>query len=157
MKKILLEEDTMQWEMAELNRLKQDKNRKYNCPVQLAMYSQTIEVTLYLTSGSYFPYGNSLSITLVASKENVLLGTVKGILRAPGPGYIVDGFCVHPNLLRPRRTSPSSECDANTRHHCPPISEATSLDSSTCDGSPNAINYHPRRDALSAPGSPSTL
>jgi hypothetical protein len=49
MKKILLEEDTMQWEMAELNRLKQDKNRKYNCPVQLAVYSQTVEVTLYLT------------------------------------------------------------------------------------------------------------
>jgi hypothetical protein len=49
MKKILLEEDTMQWEMAELNRLKQDKKRKYNCPVQLAVYSQTVEVTLYLT------------------------------------------------------------------------------------------------------------
>jgi hypothetical protein len=43
------EEVTMQWEMAELNRLKQDKNRKYNCPVQLAVYSQTVEVTLYLT------------------------------------------------------------------------------------------------------------
>jgi hypothetical protein len=39
----------MQWEMAELNRLKKDKNRKYNYPVQMAMYSQTVEVTLYLT------------------------------------------------------------------------------------------------------------
>ena len=122
MKKILLEEDTMQWEMAELNRIKQDKNRKYNCPVQLAMYSQTIEVTLYLTSGSYFPYGNSLSITLVNSKENVVSGTVQEILRAAGPVDIVAGSCVHPNLFRPRRTSPSSECDANTGRHCPPIS-----------------------------------
>jgi hypothetical protein len=52
---VLLEvtEVTMQWEMAELNRLKQDKNRKYNCPVQLAVYSQTVEVTLYLTFGLF--------------------------------------------------------------------------------------------------------
>ena len=49
MKKILLEEDTLQWEIGELNRLKKDKNRKYNCPVQLAVYSQTVEVTLCLT------------------------------------------------------------------------------------------------------------
>jgi hypothetical protein len=40
----------MQWEMAELNRLKQNKNRKYSWPGQLAVYSQTVEVTLYLTS-----------------------------------------------------------------------------------------------------------
>jgi hypothetical protein len=39
----------MQWEMVELNRLKQDKNRKYSSPVQLAVYSQTVEITLYLT------------------------------------------------------------------------------------------------------------
>jgi hypothetical protein len=39
----------MQWEIAELNRLKQIKNRKYSCPEQLAVYSQTVEVTLYLT------------------------------------------------------------------------------------------------------------
>jgi hypothetical protein len=35
--------------MVELNRLKQDENRKYNYPVQLAVYIQTVEVTLYLT------------------------------------------------------------------------------------------------------------
>ena len=38
----------MQWEIAELNRLKQIKNRKYSCPGQLAVYSQPLEVTLYL-------------------------------------------------------------------------------------------------------------
>jgi hypothetical protein len=38
----------MQWEIAELNRLKQIKNRKYSCPVQLAVYSQTVEVTICL-------------------------------------------------------------------------------------------------------------
>ena len=43
------EEDIMQWIVAELNRLKQIKNRKYNWPGQLAVYSQTVEVTLYLT------------------------------------------------------------------------------------------------------------
>jgi hypothetical protein len=43
----------MQWEIVELNRLKQDKNRKYSCPVHLAVYIQTVEVTIYLThSGS---------------------------------------------------------------------------------------------------------
>jgi hypothetical protein len=157
MKQILLEKDTMQWDMAELNRLKKDKNRKYNCPVQLALYSQTVEVTLYLTFGSYFPYGNSLSITLVSSKENVISGTVKGILREAGPVDIVAGSYVHPNLLRPYQTSPTSECDANTGCHCPPISEATSLDSSTCDGFPNAINYQPHHDAPPGPGAPSTL
>jgi hypothetical protein len=46
---------TMQWEMVELNRLKQEKNRKYNCPVQLVVYNQTIEVTLYLTPFSAAP------------------------------------------------------------------------------------------------------
>jgi hypothetical protein len=39
----------LQCKKVELNRLKKDKNRKYNCPVQLAVYSQTVEVTLYLT------------------------------------------------------------------------------------------------------------
>jgi hypothetical protein len=39
----------MQWEIAELNRLKQINNRKYSRPGQLAVYSQTVEVTLYLT------------------------------------------------------------------------------------------------------------
>jgi hypothetical protein len=29
--------------------LKQDKNRKYNCPVQLAVYGHTVEGTIYLT------------------------------------------------------------------------------------------------------------
>jgi hypothetical protein len=43
------EEDSMQREIAELNRLKQNKNRKYSWPGQMAMYSQTVEVTLYLT------------------------------------------------------------------------------------------------------------
>jgi hypothetical protein len=43
------EEDTMQREIAELNRLKQIKNRKYSWPGQLAVYSQPVEVTLYLT------------------------------------------------------------------------------------------------------------
>ena len=43
------EEVTMQWEIAELNRLKQIKNTKYSWPGQLAVYSQPIEVTLYLT------------------------------------------------------------------------------------------------------------
>ena len=39
--------------MVEINRLKQDKNRKYNCPVQLAVYSQTVEVYLTITSGNW--------------------------------------------------------------------------------------------------------
>jgi hypothetical protein len=39
----------MQREIAELNRLKQNKNRKYSWPGQLAVYSQPVEVTLYLT------------------------------------------------------------------------------------------------------------
>jgi hypothetical protein len=39
----------MQREIAELNRLKQIKNRKYSWPGQLAVYSQPVEVTLYLT------------------------------------------------------------------------------------------------------------
>jgi hypothetical protein len=43
------EEGTMQREIAELNRLKQIKNRKYNWPGQLAVYSQHVEATLYLT------------------------------------------------------------------------------------------------------------
>ena len=38
----------LQCKKVELNRLKKDKNRKYNCPVQLAVYSQTVEVTIYL-------------------------------------------------------------------------------------------------------------
>jgi len=29
--------------------LKQDKNRKYSCPVQLAVYGHTVEGTIYLT------------------------------------------------------------------------------------------------------------
>jgi hypothetical protein len=41
--------DTMQREIAELNRLKRIKNRKYSWPGQLAMYSQPVEVTLFLT------------------------------------------------------------------------------------------------------------
>ena len=47
------EEDTMQKEIAELNRLKQNKNRKYNWSGQLAVYSQPVEVTLYLTDITY--------------------------------------------------------------------------------------------------------
>jgi hypothetical protein len=39
----------MQREIAELNRLKQNKNRKYSWPGQLAVYGQPVEVTLYLT------------------------------------------------------------------------------------------------------------
>jgi hypothetical protein len=39
----------MQKEIVELNRLKQIKNRKYSWPGQLAVYSQPIEVALYLT------------------------------------------------------------------------------------------------------------
>jgi hypothetical protein len=35
--------------IAELNRLKQIKKRKYSWPGQLAVYSQPVEVTLYLT------------------------------------------------------------------------------------------------------------
>jgi hypothetical protein len=54
MKKRRVEEITMQWEMAELNRLKQNKNRKYSWPGQLMVYCQTIEVTLYLTCCSCF-------------------------------------------------------------------------------------------------------
>jgi hypothetical protein len=38
----------MQREIAELNRLKQIKNRKYSWPGQLVVYSQPVEVTLYL-------------------------------------------------------------------------------------------------------------
>jgi hypothetical protein len=56
---------TMQREMAELNRLKQIKNRKYSWPGQLAVYSQPVEVTLYLTfhvkNGSWqTPIGNEI-------------------------------------------------------------------------------------------------
>ena len=40
---------TLQCKKVELNRLKKDKNRKYKCPVQLAVYSQTVEGTIYLT------------------------------------------------------------------------------------------------------------
>jgi hypothetical protein len=43
------EEDTMQKEIAELNRLKKNKNRKYSWPGQLVVYSRPVEVTLYLT------------------------------------------------------------------------------------------------------------
>jgi hypothetical protein len=43
------EDDPMQREIAELNRLKKNKNRKYSWPGQLAVYSQPVEVTLYLT------------------------------------------------------------------------------------------------------------
>ena len=43
------EEHTMKREMAELNKLKQNKNRKYIWPGQLVVYSQPIDVTLYLT------------------------------------------------------------------------------------------------------------
>jgi hypothetical protein len=43
------EVSTMQREIAELNRLKQNKNRKYSWPGQLVVYSQPVEVTLYLT------------------------------------------------------------------------------------------------------------
>jgi hypothetical protein len=43
------QEEVMQREIAELNRLKQIKNRKYSWPEQLAVYSQPVEVTLYLT------------------------------------------------------------------------------------------------------------
>jgi hypothetical protein len=39
----------MQREIAELNRLKQIKNRKYSWPGQMAVYSQPVEVILYLT------------------------------------------------------------------------------------------------------------
>jgi hypothetical protein len=43
------EVSTMQREIVELNRLKKNKNRKYSWPGQLAVYSQPVEVTLYLT------------------------------------------------------------------------------------------------------------
>ena len=43
------EEGTMQREITKLNRLKQIKNRKYSWPGQLVVYSQPVEVTLYLT------------------------------------------------------------------------------------------------------------
>jgi hypothetical protein len=39
---------SLQREIAGLNRLKQIKNRKYRWPGQLAVYSQPVEVTLYL-------------------------------------------------------------------------------------------------------------
>jgi hypothetical protein len=42
----------LQCKKVELNRLKKDKNRKYNCPVQLAVYNQTVEGTIYLTRES---------------------------------------------------------------------------------------------------------
>jgi hypothetical protein len=46
------EEVSMQREIAELNRLKRIKNRKYRWPGQMAVYSQPIEVTLYLTGAT---------------------------------------------------------------------------------------------------------
>jgi hypothetical protein len=42
-------EDQLQCKMVELYMLKQDENRKYNCPVQLAVYGHTVEGTIYLT------------------------------------------------------------------------------------------------------------
>jgi hypothetical protein len=39
----------LQCKMVELYMLKQDKNRKYNCPVQMAVYGHTVEGTIYLT------------------------------------------------------------------------------------------------------------
>ena len=39
----------MQRGIAELNRIKQNKNRKYNWLGQLAVYGHPVEVTLYLT------------------------------------------------------------------------------------------------------------
>ena len=33
--------------------LKQDRNRKYNCPVQLVVYGHTVEGTIYLTLCDY--------------------------------------------------------------------------------------------------------
>ena len=42
-------EDLLQCKMVELYMLKQDKNRKYNCRVQLAVYGYTVEGTIYLT------------------------------------------------------------------------------------------------------------
>jgi hypothetical protein len=43
----------MQREIFELNRLKKNKNRKHSWPGQLAVYSQPVEVTLYLTPVTY--------------------------------------------------------------------------------------------------------
>jgi hypothetical protein len=54
------EEDYFQREITELNRLKQNKNRKYSWPGQLAVYSQTIEVTSYLTTPSLNYLGNKM-------------------------------------------------------------------------------------------------
>jgi hypothetical protein len=44
----------MQREIVELNRLKQNNNRMYSWPGQLAVYSQLVEVTLYLTIKTFF-------------------------------------------------------------------------------------------------------
>jgi hypothetical protein len=49
MKKYRKYRTRLQCKKVELNRLNKDKNRKYNCPVQLAVYSQTVEGTIYLT------------------------------------------------------------------------------------------------------------
>jgi hypothetical protein len=49
------EEITLQCKMVELYMLKQDKNRKYNCPVQLAVYGHTVEGTIYLTVIDFLP------------------------------------------------------------------------------------------------------
>jgi hypothetical protein len=54
----------MQWEMVELNRLKLNKNRKYIWPVQLAMYNQTVEVTLCLTNRPTIKHSSALLYSL---------------------------------------------------------------------------------------------
>ena len=83
-------------------------------------------------SGSYLPHCNSLSITLVASKEKVVLGMVEGILLAAGPVDIIVGSCINPALHRPRLIPPNGR--DNTGRPGPPVSVpigcSPSLDSS---------------------------
>jgi hypothetical protein len=59
----------MQREIDELNRLKQNKNRKYSWLGQLAVYSQLVEVTLYLTSGKTQYLQFEISITLSCNNQ----------------------------------------------------------------------------------------
>jgi hypothetical protein len=60
--------------MVKLNMLKQDKNRKYNCPVPLALYGQTVEGKIYL-----IVVGRTGQIQILgAGNSTVILGGFAG-------------------------------------------------------------------------------
>jgi hypothetical protein len=70
--------------MAELDMLKQDKNRKYNCLVQLAVYSQTVEVTLYLTPATSYRSNRSLHSNERSFNETTSSRAIAIMKKIPG-------------------------------------------------------------------------